>query len=164
MRYPGHYLLCYISYWLHCLWSRQATPLSLDPARSLCTVERGGWRLHSCNMQTTHKDPALTPDLLPRPRFSNHVWTHIAVKHGRKEKHSFHSGIYSLLHIQISPYAGEGKKVTRSCWTLEVFHHTNEEPISYGWLFLPACRELLTPWLSKWPLWVLCTWSDPSTC
>lgn len=48
MSYPQHYLLCYISYWLCCLWSLHGLAHSLGPC-----LHRRHRRLTSYHLQTT---------------------------------------------------------------------------------------------------------------
>lgn len=64
MRYPGHYLLSYISYWLHCLSSLRvrALPLRLDSLHRLFLPPVG------CLLRSASVSPTCTLPRVRRPR------------------------------------------------------------------------------------------------
>lgn len=105
MRYPGHYLLSYISYWLHCLSSLhvRALPLRLDSLHRLFLPPVG------CLLRSASVSPTCTLPRVRRPRLCRSRW--------RLNSHDMQSAsLYNYASITCSVYAliSHFKSMTRT--------------------------------------------------
>lgn len=105
MRYPGHYLLSYISYWLHCLSSLhvRALPLRLDSLHRLFLPPVG------CLLRSASVSPTCTLPRVRRPQLCRSHW--------RLNSHGMQSAsLYNYASITCSVHAliSHFKSMTRT--------------------------------------------------
>lgn len=150
MRYPGHYLLSYISYWLHCLSSLhvRALPLRLDSLHRLFLPPVG------CLLRSASVSPTCTLPRVRRPRLCRSRW--------RLNSHGMQSAsLYNYASITCSVHAliSHFKSMTR---TYQGFFKERSRFAAHAGSPPPA--YLQQAWKAQWglPLWDV--WEKPPGC
>lgn len=130
MRYPGHYLLCYISYWLRCLSSLQvfapSLSLSVHPATT-CTVtwKTCGWRLNSYSMQSASLHNYLSVCWITLWLISHH--NTMTVEGNKKRLGDRYSGADDLCSLPASDYTAFQFKILRLSYPCFITAQDNNE-------------------------------------